>query len=339
VGETEPAKTPRTGWRRRLVTVLRIAAVVAIGYFVIATAVEQRQQVGDVFGRLSWPTVALSLIAALASITITMLAWRAVLTDLGHRVSVRAGGQIYLVGQLGKYLPGSVWAYVLQMELGRRYRVPRSRGFFASLVTTGLGITAGLVIGTVGLREALRAAATAEYGAAGRVVFGVALVVLPLAIVFAHPKVLTRLVGLALRVTRREPLSAPLSWSGVLRTLGWSALAYGLAGVHLWLLAADVAAPGVQGLVWCTGAFALAMTAGVFVVFAPSGIGVREAVIAATLTGLGVPFGVAYGLALASRLIFTVADIIAAGGAAVVALRQGSAAAQPAAEPAGAPAP
>jgi hypothetical protein len=35
--------------------------------------------------------------------------------------------RILFLGQLGKYLPGSVWPVLAQMELGKTYRVPRHR--------------------------------------------------------------------------------------------------------------------------------------------------------------------------------------------------------------------
>jgi uncharacterized membrane protein YbhN (UPF0104 family) len=326
-GETEQvadasAAAPAPLWRRRIVTAVRIIAAVVIAYFVVYTTIRQWDDVRHTFVSLSARAVVASTVAALLAIGVTMLAWRSMLADLGHRLPVRAAAQVNLVGQLGKYLPGTVWAYLLQMELGRRFGVPRSRGFLASVVTTMLGVTAGVVIGTLGLRSMLNSSATAEHAITGRVVLYVALGVLPIAVICAHPRVLSRLAGLVLRLTRRQPLARPLSWNGVLRTLGWSALAYLLCGVHLWLLAGSAAAPGVTGLVACIGAFALAMIAGVFIVVAPASIGVREFVIGVTLAGLGVPFGTAYGLALASRLLFTIADIIAAGGAALVATRK-----------------
>jgi glycosyltransferase 2 family protein len=309
-------------WRRRIVIAVRVIAVVVIAYFVVYTTVRQWAEVRGAFTRLSAGTVAASTLAALLAIGATMLSWRATLADLGHRLPVRAAAQINLVGQLAKYLPGSVWAYVLQAELGRRFGVPRSRSLLASLVATMLGVTAGVTIGTLGLRTMLNRPSSAPYAGTGRLVVYVALAVLPIALVCAHPRVLTRLAGFMLRLTRRDPLVRPLSWAGVLRTLGWSAVGYLLCGVHLWLLARSAAAPGLSGFVVCVGAFALAMIAGVFVVVAPASIGVREFVIGVTLAGLGVSFGAAYALALVSRLLFTVADVVAAGGAALVATRR-----------------
>jgi glycosyltransferase 2 family protein len=309
-------------WRRRILTVIRVIAAVLIAYFIIYTTVKQWADVRRTFGGLAVGTVLAATLSALLAIAATMLSWRATLADLGHPLAVRAAAQVNLVGQLAKYLPGSVWAYVLQAELGRRFAVPRSRTLLASLVATMLGVTAGVTIGTLGLRTILDRSSTAPSAGTGRVVAYLALAVLPIALVCAHPWVLSRLAGFMLRITRRDPLSQPLSWRGVLRTLGWSAIGYLFCGVHLWLLARSVATSALDGLLLCTGAFALAMIAGVFIVVAPASLGVREFVIGVTLTGLGISFGVAYALALASRLLFTIADVVAAGGAAVVATRK-----------------
>jgi uncharacterized membrane protein YbhN (UPF0104 family) len=72
------------------------------------------------------------------------------------------------------------------------------------------------------------------------------------------------------------------------------------------------------------GAFAVAMTVGLFAVFAPSGLGVREAVLVAALLpllGPGDGVGVALGIALASRMLFILADVVTAGLAALAGVR------------------
>ncbi len=105
-----------------------------------------------------------------------------------------------------------------------------------------------------------------------------------------------------------------MSWRGVLAPMGWAAFAYGCIGSHLWLLAQGTAVHGFGGWLRCIGVIALAMSVSIFVVIAPSGIGVREFLITIALGG----GGAALGIALASRLIFTIADVLAAGIAAAV---------------------
>jgi uncharacterized membrane protein YbhN (UPF0104 family) len=311
---------PRSRVRSLVLAGIRIAVVLAIVGSVVYATVSQWQDVRATILGLAWQSVLLSLVMALIGMAANTLAWRAALDDLEHRVSVPAAGRIYLVGQLAKYLPGSIWAYALQMELGRRAGLPRARAFLASLVATGLSVTAALVLGVFGLQSLFDAAHSAEYGASGRTALYGLVALVPIAVVCAHPRVLTWLIQQFLRLVRRPPLEHVLTWGGVLRVVGWSAVAWVAFGVHLWLLANAQAAPGPGAVLLCIGAFALAMTAGLFAVLSPSGLGVREAVLVAALAPF-VSTGPAVGIALASRLLFTAADIIAAAAAALSGVR------------------
>ncbi len=308
---------PKPAWRARVLTGVRIVAALGIVFYLINTTVNQWSEVRGVFHELSWPALILSFLAVLIGIGCNMMAWRAAAADVDHRLPVRTAAPIMLVGQLGKYLPGSVWAYVVQADLARRAGVPRARAFVASLVSTGIGITIGLLIGTIGLPTALEGAKDDAHGVVGRIAFIAALVALPFALVCAYPRVLTRLMQFVLRILRRPPLDRPLSWHGVVGPGVWSAFAYGLIGTHLWFIAHGTA-PGFGGWLRCIGVMALAMSVSVFVVIAPSGIGVREFLITIALGG----GGTALGIALASRLLFTIADVVAAGVAAAVGLHR-----------------
>ncbi|MFG1951466.1 YbhN family protein [Micromonospora sp. NPDC048830] len=321
------APAPASPLRRWLSLGVRVVVIVAIAAGMTWSVVDQWPQVRSTWLGLAWQSVALSVLAALLGMVANTMAWRAAVADLGHRVSVAAALRICLVGQLGKYIPGSVWAYVLQIELSRRAGLPRARAFLATLVSVGLGVTAALGLGLLSL-PALRDAAAGDetsYADSVRVALWIVAALFPVALVCALPRVLTALVQLTLKVLRRPPLEHRLTWPGVLRVVGWSALGYGLFGVHLWLLANAQAAPGLDGLLRSVGSFAIAMTVGMFAFLSPSGLGVREAVLVAALA----PFlagsggvGAAMGIALASRLIFTIADVIAAGLAALSGVRQ-----------------
>lgn len=313
--------------RRPLAISLRVVAVAAIVAGMVWSVVDQWPQVRATWLGLAWESVALSVAAALAGMFANSMAWRAAARDLEQPLSVPSALQICMVGQLGKYIPGSVWAYVLQMELGRRAGMPRARAFLTALIALGLGVVAALGLGLLSLpvlREATRSADPA-YAGAVRVALYIVAGMFPIALACAIPPVLTRLVGLALRILRRPPLEHRLSLAGVLAVVGWSVVGYTLFGLHLWLLTNAQAAPGVRGLLVCVGAFAIAMTVGMFAFLSPSGLGVREAVLVAALAPvLAVAGGVgaATGIAFASRLIFTIADVLGAGVAALFAVRQ-----------------
>jgi uncharacterized membrane protein YbhN (UPF0104 family) len=245
----------------------------------------------------------------LAGLGLSVLTWRRALSELGSTLHVGAAARIYLLGQLGKYLPGSVWALAAQTELGKRVGVPRMRGLTASIVAIGINVVTGLALGLALIPEI-------SDGGVWRT--GTLAVLLALATAALSPPVLTRLVDAALRLLKRPPIERPMRWSGIGAATAWSIASWLSYGLSVWLLALAVGAPVGESLPLCLAGVPLAMTAGFLVIIAPSGIGVREAVIVAALAPV-LPRPDALAVALVARLLFTAADLMAA--AAVLPLR------------------
>jgi hypothetical protein len=289
-----------------LVKAARVAVPAAIAASIVYAVVRLWPDVRHTFATLDVWTLLGSFAVALAAIGANVKAWQAVLAELDHDVSTVAAGRIYLVGQLGKYLPGSVWAFVVQMELSLRAGIPRARGFAGSLILVGISTTAALVLGLLGLPILVQVGGSAVWAVA---------ILAPLALLCAIPPVLSRLVDTFLRLLRKPRLNHRLRAVGLLRVGGWMALGWTLFGLHFWLLGVGVSGNHLPSLVDTIGAFALAMTAGMLAIASPSGLGIREAVLVASLSSF-VGVGTALGVALASRLVLTAADVLAAGAAA-----------------------
>lgn len=310
-GSAPPVASRAIRLKRITFLTVRVVFTLAVLAAVTYATITQWHDVRTTLLSLAWPSIVLSFVVVLLGLVAQTFAYRAALTDLGYPVPVRTAGQIYLVGLAAKYLPGSVWSLVVQMELGKRAGIPRSRALLAAIVILGLSTTAALVLGAVGLPALLDV---------GHAVTLLVLVLVPVSLVCAHPRVLTWLVQKFLRLTRRAPLARPISARAVGEIIGWCTLAWVCFGLHLWLLANSGATPGLSGLLRCVGAFALALTAGIVAFLSPSGIGVRESILTAALLPY-VDSGVALGMGLASRMIFTVADLTAAGLAALTAVK------------------
>ena len=281
--------------------VLRVVVTVAIVVAIVLAVRSQWSDVRDTIVSLKvWSLLGSSLLVFLG-MGAAVRAWQHALGALEYPIPAFDAARCYLVGQLGKYLPGSVWAFVLQTELVRRAGVTRAAGFVAVLVTVGLSTTSALVVGLLGLPALFDVSTVAAVAV---------IVLVPIALICAYPPILTRLVNLALKLLRRAPLQSPLSMRKIALSLGWCAASWVLYGTHLWILASSSAGFRIGGLVECIGALALGMCAGVLVVVVPSGIGVREAVVVAALSPY-MDAGVALGLALASRLVFTLCEVLA----------------------------
>ena len=289
---------------RPLLGVLIVAGVV----YAVAS---QWDDVSVAITDMAWQSLVLAFVAVVIGTLAGVQAWRVLLAEEGHPLSFVDASRVFLVGQLGKYLPGSVWSVVVQMELATRLGVPRARSFTATLSWIGLSLSSALTVGVVGLPLLGDSISTWRW------VFAL---VLPIALVCSHPRVLTWLVDLMLKVMRKSPLPHTFTWKGVGGAFGWLLVTWISFGVQLWLLANSLGSPGWSGLARCVSGFALALGAGIIFIVAPSGAGARELIIVAALSGV-MSQAQALAAAVVSRMVFTVADILLAGVAAASAVR------------------
>lgn len=245
---------------------------------------------------------ALPLIVALVAVTIGALvaaqAWRAALVGLGGDLPMRAALRVCLVGQLGKYLPGSLWPALVQAELAERRGVRRATVVAAFSVSLAASLSAGAVVGALALLDADDSGATAG-GPWAVVLVGVCSV--GFLAVLIQPQLLTRVVGGVLaRVTGSEV--APMPSSAVRRCFGLSVVGWIITGLHVWVLAVALGADPVAALPAAISGLALATVAGSLFVLAPGGLGAREVVLVAVLAAV-LPIPAAAAVAAASRLL------------------------------------
>lgn len=293
----------------KIFLVLRYVLLAAVIAFAVYYLVSQWSAVSATIAKIPAASLVLSLVLVIVGLLAGTMSWVAVLNGLGPKVPVVRGSQVMLVGQLGKYVPGSVWSYVLQMELGRQYGILRPRVLVASLYAAGIGVVSSLVLGAFALPF------VSENHPALLWLF----LLLPLGLVCLHPRVMTWLASLVLKIFRRPPLDHEVAFRTVLKAVGWSLVAYVCYGLHLWLLVNALVNPDFLTLVLLTGAMALGFTLSLFAFIFPSGVGVREAVLVGAM-GLLLTIPQASALSLVSRAMFTAADVLAAGAAALVAV-------------------
>lgn len=318
----------RRSWRRALVSGLLVAAVVAA--FGLALA----GRWGDIVDRMKEQQpgyLASSLLLSVAAGWMSFVLWRGTLAVLGSPLPQRPASRMFFVAQLGKYVPGSVWPVVVQMRLGRENGVPRQRTALAFLLTLGLSVLVGLLVGLA----ALPALVEAE----GKVVL-LGLLAVPLLLVLLVPRVLNGLLGLFLRLLRRPGLDQPLRGRDVVRGVGWTVALWVVFGLHIWLLAVGLGADWRATLPVAIGGFAVAFSIGPLLVVLPAGAGVREAVLI-LLLGSVLSTADATAVALTSRGLIMVTDGLLALAAGLVPRRPHLLhhAPDPDPEPAGASAP
>ncbi|MCW2913617.1 MAG: hypothetical protein JWN52_1685 [Actinomycetia bacterium] len=290
---------------RRLVAsrALRLGFVLLAIAFMAYALISQWDKAWAALSALSWWSVAGALLAGVLAPGPAMLAWRALLADLGSPLSLPAATQVMFIGQLGKYVPGGVWQVVATVELARDHAAPRKRTFTATVVAMAITLASALALTALALPFTSSGAARDYWWV---------LALVPVALIGLHPRVLTSALNLALRLARKEPLERAVRLPAIRRALGWTVLGWLLLGVQTWLLVADIHGGGFADFLPASAAFMLAWSVGFLTIFAPGGLGTRELAMTAALAPLMGP-PQALVVAVVARLISTVADLAWAG--------------------------
>lgn len=266
----------------------------------------------------------LGLLTLAAYFALGAEAWRRLVVALGGELGYRGAFHTLYYANVAKYLPGSVWSLVGRVVLCRRLGVPALVASTALLMDAVCQVLAGVIVGLAALPTFAAAGPLGERAA----LIPVAAAVLA-AVVGMHPALLNAALAagekLLARLGRpRELPRVPYRYGFVLAmllfyTINWAVLGLGFALLGQALAPAPLA-PGQ--LLLLAGAFTIAWNVGVFALFAPAGLGVREAAIAVLLAA-AFPAGWPALLALAARVWIVLGEALAFGVAALWAPRPG----------------
>ena len=234
-----------------------------------------------------------------------VVGWQWILAAFGIRVVYRLALQAEMASMLAKYVPGGVWTPLARIVWLRRAGGVRDTSFVLSsiLLEAGLSAVAGILVFTGGLA----AVEDVEVALVPLFAFGLLVVVL------LHPRVFTALArALFRRFDAPEP--PPLSYRVLVGLLGYYAFTWLVGGTALYLLLRSLDAdPGAVTIPYLAGAAAVGAIVAVLAVFAPSGLGVREASMYGLLVVV-VPAEVALGATVLNRFAITIVEAALLGG-------------------------
>ena len=226
--------------------------------------------------------------------------WLAILRQLGVRTRRRWAG-IYFQAQLGKYIPGTVWQYAGRVALAR------TRG----ITLRAVAVSVPAELGACALAALLISLVLLGPVAA----FGAALVLCLISLdLYRRDGILPRMLGDA------GERDVPAGVRAALTVLPLYVGAWLAIGGGFWLTARALIDVPVSDIAMYIAAFCAAWLVGLVAVYAPGGIGVREALLVAILRGR-IGSADAIVIAAASRAVLTLADLGVAG-AGVLLLRR-----------------
>lgn len=291
--------------RRGMVWAGQAVLAAAVAWFVVDALAGQVADLRNVPIRVDvaplW--IGLAGLTVLATYAALIGAWNGVLGGWGESLPFPVAARVWAVSNLGRYVPGKIWAVAGLAVLAQREGVSGTAAAASALAMQAISLGTGVVVVAAlpqGARASVPAGALAVVGVAalGSIV---ALSATDLA------GWIGRLAGRRVPVPRVPPRAAAVGAGATL--IAW--LAYGVA---FWMLGRGVVGDAGPTLPLAIGAFAGGYIVGLIALFAPGGLGVREGILLGLLAPT-VGVGVATVLAVSSRLLLTITELVAAAAA------------------------
>ena len=304
-GEGKRASGPSSSLGKSvLVKICKLTAFAAVLAFVGRELVMRLMSVrwGEI--ELSGPFLALAFVAAIVAKFTRVFSLRAILRCFSRPPDLFSMMAIAWLPQIGKYVPGKVASVVGSVWLLRRKGVSSPAAIGSVFVVDGIGILVGLGLAIpltlwAPVRQSLPAAWLWSLG-----LLGVVLVCL-------HPKVFGALGNFVLRKLKRQELRSLPSLRQYAGPAALILVQFSALGIALWCTGRSLATPPIAHIPLFVSAVSLAGTVGFLALFAPAGLGVREAIL---LVILGPVFGssTAALVVVALRLVLTTVEVLLA---------------------------
>ena len=251
--------------------------------------------------------VALALVILAAYYLLFVAGWQRILAAYDIRVSYRVAVQAEMLSMLAKYIPGGIWTPAARVVALRRFGVAETPVVIATiLLEAGLSAVAGVLV----LFASLPLVPDADVPTWPLIAFLVVLCSL------LHPRVFTWLAARMLRPFGAVAVPA-LPYRTALGLIAFYAGTWVVGGIPLLLLLRAVGEDvGISAVPFLGGVSAVGAIVAVLVVFAPSGLGVREASMYGLMLAVASE-SAALGVTVLNRLAITIVEAALLLGAAL----------------------
>ena len=239
----------------------------------------------------AWPTWLAAAAITTAGMIAAAIGWLALFED-GSRPGLISG---FYAGQLGKYIPGGIWQAVGQISLTKDAAGSGTRAAVAFSVYTVIQVTSGLALSSIAGATLVDLPLWARSGAVAGL----------LALLLLNRRWMAALAEFGARRTRRLNAGLVPAQMAIVKSFLWAATTLIAAAFTFAILMSGLSSS--DSIFEMALAFFLAWTVGYLAVPFPSGLGVREAVLVASLTTGAAPIIAA---SLAHRLVSIATEVV-----------------------------
>ena|SRR3989344_5512012 len=256
-----------------------VLVLVAIS-FLVKVFLENWQKISSYEWHFNFGYLVLALLISIFQLFFLAMIWRKIILFLEPEKTISRflAIRIHVFSIFGKYLPGISWSPVAKLYFSQKSEFSSPKLAVSVIYENLISVIAGFMLSLFLLSTFFKLPMFNSY-------FG-SVAVIVLGSILVYPKIFYRLTGFVTNLLRREaiPRREFLKTGDIVKITFHYFFFFILGGLGLYFLVNSVFPLPITAIPVVVGAYTLAIVSGVVVLFAPSGIGVREAVLVAILS-------------------------------------------------------
>jgi uncharacterized membrane protein YbhN (UPF0104 family) len=290
--------------------IIKIGLLGLVFFYIFRYLYSNWGQLSSLNIRLNYGYVLLSFIIMKLAWMSTAWSWGKTLEAFGYKIPYSDVYVIYFRSMVAKYLPGKVWQIAGSTYVAAQKGVPEGATIASVVIGQAYSVLSGVAL-------VVAAVAFGLIDKTGGLPFlrwtSVPMLIILIILVF-KPDLSVRLMNLVLPLFKRKKVEATVSistslWLFLLYLIPWL-----IFGLSFWFLANALTPISLSEYIPLTAILVSGTVVGFLALFAPGGIGVKEATMAAmagSMTSLPISFALALGLAY--RIVTSAAELLAFG--------------------------
>lgn len=250
--------------------------------------------------RLNLVNLTISFVCLIVNFLFFVEGWRVTIRKLGSTISFENSFWIMSSSQIAKYVPGGIWFVVGSIYLGKSEKLKEEIVALSIVVETGLTFLVGILLFLLSI-------SLVEQKFSVNFLFMIP--VFFLFLIALYPPFLNRLINFALGIVKRPAINLDISYFQILKL---SIYFFGLwisQIIGFYFLINAIYPIALSKIFNLAGAYTLSWMTGFVVIFAPGGLGVREAMMTLLLSPI-LPAPLAIAISFIARVWITIFEIV-----------------------------
>ncbi len=312
--EIKPAAISNNKSRRLssiLFTFFKWFLVLLTFYYIYRYLISNWDQLSGLNIHVSYGFVILGFIVLKIGWVVSCWSWGKTLEACGYKLRFRDVYIIYFRSMLAKYLPGKVWQLAGSTYMALQVGVPEGANLASFIIGQAYSVLAGVVL----VMAAIVFGIIERSGQTELLLRWTAIPIMTVIIILViRPNLIEKLMNLILPLFKRQKITVKISFATSIFLIVIYIIPWLIFGLAFWLLAYALTSVSLSLYLPLTAIYTAGTVIGFMAVFAPGGIGIREASIAAMAGSLtSFPASLALALGLGYRLVTSIIELVSFG--------------------------